>query len=114
MRNAVSLVRNVMEQPAMKPFWTEELQPGPGIQSADEIDAFLRRHGASGYHLAGSCRMGRDVMSVVDERLRVRGVRGLRIADASVMPTRWMGNTNAATIMIAEKASDMVIEDADE
>ena len=73
-----------------------------------EIDAYIRRTGQPDLHGAGSCRMGNDALAVVDDQLRVHGAQGLRVADASIMPDVVSGNTNAAAIMIAEKASDMI------
>jgi choline dehydrogenase len=85
--------------------------PGAGKVSDDELLAFIRQYGVSSYHLNGTARMGRtdDKMAVVDEQLRVHGLQGLRIADSSVMPTIPSANICAATMMIAEKASDMIL-----
>jgi choline dehydrogenase len=89
----------------------DEYNPGARVRSADEILEAVRNFGSSGYHPCGTCRIGKDAMAVVDPRLRVRGVEGLRVVDASVMPTVVSGNTNAATVMIAEKGADMILED---
>ncbi len=97
---------------SLSPYVMEELQPGPAAQSDEQLLDAVRAHGSSGYHPAGTCRMGTDTGAVVDPRLRVHGVQGLRVIDASVMPTLVSGNTNAATIMIAEKGADLVREDA--
>jgi choline dehydrogenase-like flavoprotein len=82
--------------------------PGEEVESDSEIEAFLRRETELLYHPVGTCRMGSDEGAVVDPQLRVRGVDGLRVADASVMPTITGGNTNAPTIMIGEKAADLI------
>ena len=89
-----------------------ELLPGSGETSDDAILQWARAFGETTYHPVGTCKMGSDPMAVVDDRLRVRGMDGLRIADASIMPTLISGNTNAPSIMIGEKASDLVLEDA--
>ena len=105
--------RRVANTAPLSDFVASELAPGPGCASEAEWVAFLREHGSGMIvgHPVGSCRMGNDERSVVDERLRVRGVRGLRVADASVMPSITSGNTNAPTFMIGEKASDLILED---
>lgn len=106
--------RKLMETQAMSPFYDTELGPGKEVQTDDEYLSYAREVGGSNFHPTSSCRMGveDDQMAVVDSRLRVRGIHGLRIVDASVMPIITSGNTNAPTIMIAEKASDMILEDA--
>ncbi|WP_374575483.1 choline dehydrogenase [Phenylobacterium sp.] len=110
MREGVKMMRKVAEQPALAPYRSVEFSPGAGVQTDDEIDAWIRRTGETIYHPVGTCKMGvdGDAMAVVDAELKVRGVAGLRVVDASVMPTLVGGNTNAPTIMIAEKASDMI------
>ncbi len=106
------LVRRLVATPALAPYVAEEIQPGPGVHGDDELLDAARQLGSSGYHASGTCRMGTDTLAVVDPRLCVRAVAGLRVVDASVMPTLVSGNTNAATIMIAEKGADLIREDA--
>ena len=96
--------RRIMRQPALAQYFSHELTPGEALQSDDELLGFVRAGGSTGYHQAGTCAMG----TVVDAQLRVIGVQNLRVADASVMPRIVSGNTHAATVMIAEKASDMI------
>ncbi len=91
---------------------SEELEPGVSLQTDEELLQFARTNSTSIYHPTSTCRMGPDKMSVVDERLRVKGIRGLRVADASIMPRIISGNTNAPTIMIGEKAADLIKQDA--
>ena len=109
---AVRIARAVMTAPAMAALGTRELLPGPERTGDDELLAWVKEAGETTYHPVGTCKMGSDPMAVVDERLRVRGLQGLRVADASIMPTQVSGNTNAPSIMIGEKAADMVLEDA--
>ncbi len=104
--------REILAQPAFKPFSVEETVPGRILQSDDELEKFARDNGSIIYHPVSTCKMGEDPMAVVDSRLKVHGIEGLRVVDASIMPTVTTGNTNAPTIMIAEKASDMILEDA--
>lgn len=106
MRDGVRMVRNILAQDAMKPYNGPEYAPGVDVQSDDEIDAWLREKAETIYHPVGTAKMGTDDKAVVDARCRVHGVDGLRVVDASVMPTLIGGNTNAPTIMIAEKISD--------
>ena len=89
-----------------------EATPGSEVRTDDEIKQHAYRHAKTDYHPVGTCKMGADPMAVVDARLRVRGMDGLRVADASIMPTVTSGNTNAPSIMIGEKASAMMLEDA--
>lgn len=104
----IRLIRRIVEQPAMKPYVSGELQPGKNAQSDEELIAFIREKAGSDIHAAGSCRMGGDADSVVDPQLRVRGVAGLRVADASIMPRVVRANTHAATVMIGEMAAHML------
>lgn len=108
----IRLARKIAEQPALRPYIAEELQPGPATESDEEVAAFLRQTGVSNHHPSSSCAMGTGVNSVVDPRLRVHGIDGLRVADASIMPVVVGGNTNAPSIMIGEKAAAMILEDA--
>ncbi len=108
LRRAVAMVREIMAQKAFDPFRGPELQPGPERQSDADLDAWIHAVAETIYHPVGTCRMGQDEMAVVDDSLRVRGLEGLRVVDASVMPSLIGGNTSAPTIMIAEKAADMI------
>jgi len=104
--------RKVLEQPAFAPHRLQELEPGAAVQSDEQIRDFIRRRAETVYHPVGTCKMGRDAMAVVDARLRVHGLGGLRVVDASIMPTLVGGNTNAPTTMIAERAADLILRDA--
>ncbi len=108
---ALKMCRRLASGEPLASFTTEELYPGNGVQTDDDILEYARNQGASGYHLCGTCRMGpkADPMAVVDPQLRVHGLEGLRIADTSVMPTISSGNTNAPVMMIAEKAADLIL-----
>lgn len=110
--DGMKVARRVVAQPAMQQWVFSELAPGSQVQYDDEWLEFARSNGQSIYHPVGTCAMGSGPAAVVDERLRVQGLQGLRIADASVMPLMPSGNTQAAVMMIAEKASDMIVEDA--
>lgn len=109
-RVSVALLREILSQKALDPYRGAELFPGPDVRSKDQIDAWVRRAIETCYHPVGTCKMGSasDRASVVDDELRVHGIEGLRVVDASIMPSIVSGNTNAPTIMIAEKAADMI------
>ena len=96
----------------MAPYSVEETVPGPGIASDEQLADYARKAGTNVFHPVGTCKMGSDPMAVVDPRLRVIGLSGLRVIDASVMPCVTTGNTNAPTIMIGEKGAAMIKEDA--
>ena len=106
------LSRKIAAQPALKPFVVEEVLPGPAVQTDDDIIEEIRVRGVSNLHPVGTCRMGHEADAVVDPRLKVHGIEGLRVADASIMPQVPGGNTNAPSIMIGEKCAAMVLEDA--
>jgi choline dehydrogenase-like flavoprotein len=108
---AIRLTRKIMAAPAMAKYLPDEFRPGPEAQSEAELAKAAGDIGTTIFHPVGTAKMGQDDMAVVDERLRVRGIEGLRVVDASVMPAITSGNTNAPTIMIAEKGSDMIRED---
>ena len=108
----VRTLRRIFAAPAMAPLIEREIAPGADCASDSDLLDFIRRTGGTTFHPCGTCRMGQDPQAVTDERLRVRGIDGLRVIDASIMPMVVSGNTNAATIMIGEKGADMVHEDA--
>jgi choline dehydrogenase-like flavoprotein len=105
----VKILRRIAAASAMDGYRGEEVLPGPATQTDDEIRRFARDSLGTTFHPAGTCKMGRDRMAVVDPELRVRGVEGLRVIDASIMPTVTSGNTNAPVMMIAEKGADMIL-----
>ncbi|MDA0706763.1 MAG: choline dehydrogenase [Proteobacteria bacterium] len=107
-RAGIRLTREVLAQDALKPYTGRELSPGPDVQSDAEIDAWLKLSVESSYHPCGTCRMGSDASSVVDVECRVHGLDGLRVVDSSIMPSIVSGNLNAPTIMLAEKAADLI------
>lgn len=109
---SLKIIRRIMAMPAMAPYIREEMQPGPGIGSKDELLQYCRSHMRSIHHATSSCKMGTDAMAVVDARLRVRDTHRLRVIDSAIMPRIVGANPNAATVMIAEKGSAMVLEDA--
>jgi len=106
---AVRIARSIMTAPAMTPFQMSELAPGADLTTDDEILDWVKEAAETTYHPAGTCKMGSDPMAVVDDQLRVHSIVGLRVADASIMPTLTLGNTNAPSIMIGEKAADKVL-----
>ncbi|MEQ9464061.1 MAG: choline dehydrogenase [Haliea sp.] len=108
LRRGIRLAREVFRQPAFDRWRGEELDPGVQVQSDEEIDRYIRQQADADYHACGTCRMGNDERAVVDAELRLRGINGLRVVDASVMPRLVSGNTNMPVIMVAEKASDLI------
>jgi choline dehydrogenase len=108
----IRLARQIVRQQAMQKLLVEETSPGVKVRTDEEMIEDTRARGVSNLHPVGTCGMGHGPMAVVDPRLRVHGLGGLRVVDASIMPVIIAGNTNAPTIMIAEKASDMILEDA--
>lgn len=108
-RDGVSLARHIVRQPALAGILGEEIAPGPQVRSNAEIDAFVQAQAETEFHPSCTCRMGTDDQSVVDGELKVHGLEGLRVVDASVMPTVVSANLNGPTIMIAEKAADLIL-----
>jgi choline dehydrogenase len=107
-RDCVRLTREIINQPALDEYRGEEIQPGTHVQSDEQIDNFVRESVESAYHPSCSCKMGTDEMSVVDPQTKVHGIQGLRVVDSSIFPTIPNGNLNAPTIMLAERAADLI------
>ena len=105
-------LRKILHAPALAPYVVEEIDPGDKVVSDEALLAYCRARGTTIYHPTSTCRMGNDALAVVDQQLRVRGIDGLRVVDASVMPDLVSGNTNAPVIMIAEKAADLILQSA--
>jgi choline dehydrogenase-like flavoprotein len=110
--DAFRYLRRLLRLPPLQPYIGEETFPGPDCRSDDEIVDACRRRGGPGSHFSGTCRMGQDAMAVLDERLRVRGVSGLRVVDGSIMPTLVSGNTNGPIMALAWRAADLILGDA--
>jgi choline dehydrogenase len=108
----LKILRKILHAPALRPFVVEEYDPGAKVVSDEDLLAHCRRRGSTIYHPTSTCRMGNDPLAVVDQRLKVRGIEGLRVVDGSIMPDLVSGNTNAPIVMIAEKGSDMILQDA--
>ncbi|MGQ3027951.1 MAG: GMC oxidoreductase, partial [Ferrovibrionaceae bacterium] len=110
--DAIRLTRRIAAGQALAKYRPEEFKPGPQVSSDEDLARAAGDIATTIFHPVGTCKMGQDAMAVVDDRLRVRGIDGLRVIDASIMPTITSGNTNSPTIMIAEKGAAMMIEDA--
>jgi choline dehydrogenase len=108
----IKFARRLAEQQALSEYIDQEYRPGRGAVDDAALLEFARNHGATIFHPSGTCRMGDDAMAVVDARLRVHGLAGLRVVDCSIMPRLTSGNTHAPVVMIAEKAADMIREEA--
>jgi choline dehydrogenase len=109
---SIKYARRLAATAALKPYILSEHKPGDSVRSDDEILEFAREKGATIFHPTGTCKMGSDSMAVTDAQLRVHGIGGLRVVDCSIMPTLVSGNTHSPAVMIAEKASDMILADA--
>src|ERR1700710_1686306 len=110
--DGIGILRGILAAPALKAYSTDEVYPGAKVVREEELLEYCRKTGSTVYHPTSTCRMGNDPLAVVDQKLRLRGIDGLRVIDGSIMPDLVSGNTNAAVIMIAEKASRMILEDA--
>jgi choline dehydrogenase-like flavoprotein len=104
----IKISREIFNQPSLRKFIKELRFPDSGVRSQSDYEAYARRYGRTSYHPTCTCKMGKDAMSVVDPQLRVHGLDGIRICDSSAMPSLVGSNTNAATIMIGEHASDLI------
>jgi choline dehydrogenase len=107
--NAVRIARAIMTAPAMGKLGVKEISPGETVTSDDQLLDWIKDNAETTYHPVGTCKMGNDPYAVVDHELKVYGIESLRVADASIMPTLISGNTNAPSIMIGEKAADMIL-----
>ena len=113
MIKGIRLMRKVLAAPAFEAYRGEEVFPGEQAQTDEQLEDFIREKGGHVYHPSGTCKMGLGPDAVVDERLRVHGLRQLRVVDISIMPALISGNTNAPAMAIGEKASDMILQDAE-
>ncbi len=111
MIGGVKLARALAATAALRPYVGGEYRPGPATRTDEDLLEFVRDYGATIFHPVGTCKMGNDPMAVVDDRLKVRGISGLRVVDCSIMPTLVSGNTHAPVVMVAEKAADMILEE---
>jgi len=110
MRNIFKQLRDIAKQPSITKYGLTEILPGPEVTSDDDLETYFRNTAETIYHPVGTCRMGSDATAVVDPQLRVNGIEGLRVIDASIMPSITTGNTNAPSIMIGEKGADLILE----
>ena len=110
MVKGVKLSREIISQKAFDDYRGAELNPGPQVQTDKDIEEFIRANAETIYHPVGTCKMGNDDLAVVNDKLSAHGLQNLRIVDASIMPNITSGNTNAPTIMIAEKAADIILQ----
>ncbi|NMS31748.1 GMC oxidoreductase, partial [Vibrio parahaemolyticus] len=113
-RDCIRLTREILNQPAMDEFRGDEIQPGLNITTDEQIDEWVKQNVESAYHPSCTCKMGadNDPLAVLNERCQVRGIQGLRVVDSSIFPTIPNGNLNAPTIMVAERAADMILDNA--
>jgi choline dehydrogenase len=109
--DAIRVTRHIVSMPALAKYRPQEFRPGPNVEGDDQLARAAGEVGTTIFHAVGTCKMGSDETAVVDARLKVRGLKGLRVADASVMPAITSGNTNSPTLMIAEKAAAMILAD---
>ena len=109
--NGIKLGRRLFRTEPLSPYFKQEISPGDDVETDEQILQYARQRGTTAFHPMGTCRMGpaTDAMNVVDDQLKVHGLEGLRVADASIMPTMPSANTNASSLMIGEKASDMLL-----
>ena len=106
---SIKIIRKIFNNKKISSYVVAEKYPGPSLNTDEELLNYIKEYSRTSYHPVGTCKMGNDDMAVVDEELKVRGIKSLRVVDASIMPTLVSGNTNAPTIMIAEKAADMIL-----
>lgn len=110
--DGLKILRKILAARALKSYCVGEVYPGSNVTIDEDLLEFCRQTGSTVYHPTSTRRMGNDPLAEVDRRLRLRGIEGLRVVDASIMPELMSGNTNSPTIMIAEKTSDMILQDA--
>ena len=110
MRDGIKIAREIFHQKAFDKYRGKEINPGINSSSESDLNEFIKNKGDTAYHPSCTCKMGKDELSVVDEELKVYGIENLRVVDASIMPNIITGNLNATTVMIAEKASDLILK----